>query len=123
MIGMFSTASIYNIDVEIKSSLASTSLHGTAASINQHHRDGSLGISREVFPLDDSGTKLQELPNWYTDVISFHLPKDIIVPELIKSNPLVITSDKICMDQAWLNNKSNSSWALFHSKVETLKIP
>ena len=123
MIGMFPTASIDNINAEIKSSLASTSLHGTAAPINQHHQDGSLGISREVFPLDDSGTKLQEPPNWYTDVIPFHLQNDITVPELIKSNPLVITSDKLCMDQLWLNNESNSSWVLFHSQVETLKMP
>ena len=77
---MFSTVSIDNIDVEIKSSLASTSLHVPAASFNQHHRDGSLGISREVFPSDDTGTKLQELPNCYTDVIPFYLPNDIIVP-------------------------------------------
>ena len=71
-----------------------------------------------MLPVDDSGTKLQELPNWYTDVIPFHLPNDIIVP-----NPPVITSDKLCMDQLWLNNKSNSSWALFHSQDETLKLP
>ena len=123
MIGMFFTASIHNIDVEIKSSLASTSLHDTAASINQHPPYGSLGITREVLPLGDSRSKLQELSNWYTDVIPFHLPNDIIVPELIKSNPPVITSDKLCMGHLWLNNKSNSSWALFHSQVETLKLP
>ena len=97
MIGMFFTASIHNIDVEIKLSLASTSLHGTAASINQHPPYGSLGITREVLPLGDSRSKLQELPNWYTDIIPFYLPNDIIVPELIKSNPPVITSDKLCM--------------------------
>ena len=83
MIGMFSTASIDNIDIEINLSLASTSLHGTDAFINQHPQDGSLGISREVLLLDDSGTKLQELPNWYTDVIPFHLPNNIIAPELM----------------------------------------
>ena len=76
-----------------------------------------------MLPLDDSGNKLQELPNWYTDVIPFHLPNDIIVPELIKSNPPAITSDKLCMDQLWLINKSNSSWALFPSQVETSKLP
>ena len=83
MIGMLSTASIDNIDIEINLSLASTSLHGTVAFINQHPQDGSLGISREVLLLDDSGTKLQELPNWYTDVIPFHLPNNIIAPELM----------------------------------------
>ena len=96
---MFSTASIDNIDIEIKSLLASIFLHGTAASINHHPQDGSLGISREVLPLDDSGTKLQELPDCYTDVIPFHLLNDIIVPELMKSNPPMIRSDKLCMDQ------------------------
>ena len=69
-------------------------------------------------PLDESGTKLQELPNWYTDIVPFHLPNDIIVP-----NPPVITSDELCMDQLWLNDKSNSSWVLFHSQDETLKLP
>ena len=34
--GVFSTSSVDNIDVEIQSSLSTTSLHGTAASINQH---------------------------------------------------------------------------------------
>ena len=48
MIGMFSTGSVDNIDIEIKSLLASTSLHGTVASINQHPRDGSLGKLRSV---------------------------------------------------------------------------
>ena len=48
MIGMFSTGSVDNIDIVIKSSLASTSLHGTVASINQHPRDGSLGKPRSV---------------------------------------------------------------------------
>ena len=123
MIGMFSTESIDNIDVEIKPSLASTSLHGAAAFINQHPRDGSLEICREVLPLDDSDTKLQELPNWYTFVIPFHLSNDIIILELIKSNPPMITSDKLCMDQLWINNESNSSWALFHSQVDTLELP
>ena len=78
---------------------------------------GVLG-SREVSPLDESGTKLQELPNWYTDIVPFHLRNDIIVP-----NPPVITSDELCMDQLWLNDKSNSSWVLFHSQDETLKLP
>ena len=35
-LGVFSTASAHNIDVEIQSSLSTTSLHGAAASINQH---------------------------------------------------------------------------------------
>ena len=35
-LGVFSTASVHNIDVDIQSSLSTPSLDGTAASINQH---------------------------------------------------------------------------------------
>ena len=38
-LGVFSTASVDNIDAEIQSSLSTTSLHGTAAPINQHRTE------------------------------------------------------------------------------------
>ena len=51
---LFSTASINNIDLEIKPSLATTFLHGTAASINQHPTYCHLGADRQVLPLSDT---------------------------------------------------------------------
>ena len=44
--GLFSTASVDNIDVATKSSSAVTSLHGTAASINQHMSSENQGQVR-----------------------------------------------------------------------------
>ena len=75
-VGLFSTASIDNIDLEIKSSLVTTSIHGTAASINQHSTDCHLGTDREVLPLSDSRKELQDLPQWYTVVVPFQSPND-----------------------------------------------
>ena len=49
---VFSTASVDNIDVNIQSSLSTTSLHGTSASINQHRTRNCEGQSREHFSLN-----------------------------------------------------------------------
>ena len=46
--GLFSTASIDNIDIHPKSSTARTSLHGTAASIDQHLASDNVGKFRNV---------------------------------------------------------------------------
>ena len=46
-LGVFSTASGHNIDVEIQSSLSTTSLHGAAASINQHSTEHNQGQPSE----------------------------------------------------------------------------
>ena len=46
--GLFSTASIDNIDIHPKSSTARTSLHGTATSINQHLASDNVGQFRNI---------------------------------------------------------------------------
>ena len=51
-LGVFSTASVDNIDVERQSSLSTTSLHGTAASINQHPTEHNQGQPREKIMLN-----------------------------------------------------------------------
>ena len=53
--GLFCTASVDNIDVSTKSSTALTSLHGTAASINQHPKIGNLGMSRVITTVNALG--------------------------------------------------------------------
>ena len=72
--GLFSTASVHNIDVATKSFSAVTSLHGTAASINQHmssENQGQLRILPGTLPTD---VKLKHLPKLYTEVLPTHLP-------------------------------------------------
>ena len=62
-LGVFSTASVDNIDAEIQSSLSTTSLHGTAASINQHPTEHNQGQPREKIMLNQNVLKLRRLPD------------------------------------------------------------
>ena len=78
-LGVFSTASADNIDVEIQSSLSATSLHGTAASINQHPIEHNQGQPKEKIMLNQNLLKLRRLPDWYTEIKPFHLPNDVSI--------------------------------------------
>lgn len=125
---MISTASIDNINLEIKSSLTTTLLNGTAASINQQPTDCHLGTYWEVLSLIDSSKKLQDLSQWYTDVAPFYLLNEITVLLLAPSvlaptAPPIVTSGTVSMYQLWLDNQNSSSWALLHSQVKILKLP
>ena len=71
--GLFSTASVDNIDIETKSSTAFTSLHGTAASVNQHLSENFIGVSRKPMTFSNMKT-LKKLPLFYTDVSPAYLP-------------------------------------------------
>ena len=51
-LGVFSTGSEENIDVDIQSSMSTTSLHGTVVSINQHPTRNNEGQSRECISLN-----------------------------------------------------------------------
>ena len=84
---VFSTASAGNIDVDIQSSLSTTSLHGIAASINQHPTRNNEGQSRERISLDQSVSKLNRLPDWYTELLPYHSPNDTPVPVCTLSRP------------------------------------
>ena len=70
-LGVFSTASVDNIDVEIQSSLSTTSLHGTAASINQHPTEHNQGQPREKIMLNQNVLKLRQLPDWNIEINRF----------------------------------------------------
>ena len=71
--GLFSTASVDNIDIETKSSTAFTSLHGTAASVNQHLSENFIGVSRK--PMTFSNMKTFRLHTFHLYVIFLHLMK------------------------------------------------
>ena len=51
-LGVFSTGSEENIDVDIQSSMSTTSLHGTVVSINQHPTRNNERQSRECVSLN-----------------------------------------------------------------------
>ena len=63
--------------------MSTISLHGTAASINQHparNNEGHEGHSREHASLNESVSELKWLPDWYIEVSPYHLPNDTPVP-------------------------------------------
>ena len=76
----FSAMSVDNINVDIQSSLSTTSLHGTAASINQHPTRNNEGQTGQRICLNKGVSKLKQLPDWYTEAPSYHLPNDTLVP-------------------------------------------
>ena len=56
----FSTMSVDNINVDIQSSLSTTSLHGTAASINQHPTRNNEGQTGQRICLNKGVSKLKK---------------------------------------------------------------
>ena len=67
---VFTSASLDNIDVQIKSSLSKKSL-------NQHPYQKSQGEEQEQTEINSNENKLQKLPESYFDVLPFHLRNDI----------------------------------------------
>ena len=115
--GVFSTASLNNIDVDTSATLLTTSLHGTAASLNQQPTTLNQAESREKNSSIQRNDKLKNLPTWYTEVKPFHLPNDITM--LTSKKPVSsIRADKntLLEDKKWLQGPSHSSWAVFHFK-------
>ena len=112
----FSTASADNTGVNIQSSLSTTSLLGTAASIDQNPTSNNEGQPRERVSLNQSMSKLKRYPEWYIEVLSYHLPKDTPIP--VCSNPSTIDlleSFVLLEDETWLQDVFSSSWAVFHA--------
>ena len=116
--GIFSTASIDNIDIDTTAALCTTSLHGTAASINQHPTGINQGTPREVPAIQKKKSEsLKDLPTWYTEVSPFHLTNEITTPEFKKPNiPVHAENKEILEDEKWLEDPDQSSWAVYHSK-------
>ena len=113
-LGVFCTASVDNIDVDIKAS--NTSMHGTAASINQHPTVDQEGCARECIKFSANTSKLMHLPDWYTEVPPYHLPNDTSLP--VSKRPSFIEpvqKSVLSRDENWLKDESSKSWSVFHS--------
>ena len=114
--GLFSTASVNNKDIETKSLTAFTSLHGTAASINQHLSENFVGVSRK--PMAFSNMKiLKKLPSFYTDVSPAYLPPICHFPSLDENESLLtLEEDILNEDEKWLKETTNMLWSIFHAE-------
>ena len=75
------TASLSNINVQIKSSLSTTWLHGTAASLNQHPNHQNQDKRREQVEIKIEKVPIRTLPDWYADVPPFHLSNEVALPQ------------------------------------------
>ena len=121
-LGVFSTASVGNIDVEIQSSLSATSLHRTAASINQHPTEHNQGQPREKVMLNQNVLKLRRLPDCYTEIKPFHLPNDVSISHCTKPITSKQVEDTVLIeDEKWLQDTNSSSWAVFHSQSQPIR--
>lgn len=111
--GIFSTAPKDNIDIDTTAALCTTSLNGTAASINQHPTEINQGTQREVPVILKKSESLKELPIWYTEVSPFHLPNEVVTPEFkVPSKPYQYQKDDILDDKIWLEDQDRCSWTL-----------
>ena len=120
-LGVFSTASVDNIDVERQSSLSTTSLHGTAASINQHPTEHNQGQPRKKVMLNQNVLKLRRLPDWYTEIKPFHLPNDVSISHCTKPITSKKVEDTVLIEnEKWLQETNSSSWAVFHSQSQPI---
>ena len=116
-IGLFSTASIDNIDVSTKSSTSFTSLHGTAGSINQHVSNGNEGEAKSIPESLPNDHKLKKLPDWYTEIPPAYMPSDTSIPKSKKPGFIPAVSDvDMLKDKLWLEDPDCPSWAVFHAR-------
>lgn len=117
--GLFCTSAVDNIDINPRSSTAKTSLHGTAASINQHSLIDS-GAERETVDLQPQCTTLKQLPDHYTEIIPLHLPA-LVLPAQDNLYPIeeIPLDADLEEDKIWLDQIDQPSWAVFHARRET----
>ena len=116
-LGVFTTSSLDNLDIEIKSTFSKTSLHGTAASLNQHPNETNSGDSREKIELRGDKAKLKSLPDWYLEISPFHLKDDVAMPKHKDLIPEVTVDERILNeDEQWLQDELMSSWAVHHAR-------
>ena len=113
---LFSTESFDNIDIETKSSTAFTSLHGTAASVNQHLSENVISVSRKPMAFSNMKT-LRKLPSFYTDVSPAYLPPICHFPSFDENGNLPnLEEDILNEDEKWLKETTNMPWSIFHAK-------
>ena len=118
-LGLFTAASHYNINGQIKSSLSNTCLHGTAASLNQQPNHQNQGKHREQVEKQIEKVPLHTLPDWYFDVSPFHLPNEVTLLQN-KDLPTAMKVDESVTieDEGWLKDKSNMLWAVYHARKQ-----
>ena len=105
-LGLFTTASLSNINVQIKSSLSTTWLHGTAASLNQHPNHQNQDKRREQVEIKIEKVPICTLPGWYADVSPSHLSNEVALPQ----NKYLLTAMEVddsvtAEDKGWLKDK------------------
>lgn len=93
--GLFTTAAVDNIDHNPSATTATDCFHGTGISLFQHPTPVNYGIDRnEHFNLEQTSTKLAELPESYTNVHPLVLTKKDVtchkVDGPVKSDGVVI---------------------------------
>ena len=96
---------------------AKASLHGTAASLNQHPKRYSVGLPRKKIELKIDDSRLKDLPDWYLDIQPFHLRDDILLESNTNTIPCVTVDEKILAeDLEWLEDESMTSWGVYHAR-------
>ena len=77
-LGLFTTAALDKINVQIISSLSTKCLHGTSAFSNQHPSHQNQVKRREQVEIQIEKVLLHTFPDWCSDVPSFHLPMRLL---------------------------------------------
>ena len=90
--GLFCTSGLDNLDLNPKSATATGSLHGTAASINQHPVI-DRGIKRTPVPMKAGDVKMKKLPDEYRDISPFHAPE--VCPPTVEGMDDPVVEDSV----------------------------
>ena len=115
---LFCTAAVDNIDVNPKSSTATTSLHGTAASIHQHVQNDNTGLQRDVPAVLSTEKKLKLLPSEYSELAPAYLPKTVQISDYGSLETQAVRPDLqavVSEDELWLQIWEKTSWAESHA--------
>ena len=116
---LFTTAAVDNTDVNPKSSTAFTSLHGTAASLNQHSNEHNRRVERNIPKTLPSDKVLNKLPSSYTKVPLCYLLTSVEMLQGYEPSQSLLFDELqsiIDDDQHWLNDSECASRAVFHAK-------
>ena len=106
-LGLFTTTSLDNIGVQIKSSLSTTCLHGIEASLDQHPNYQNQGKRKEQVEIQIEKELLHTLPDCYSDVPPFHLPNEAALPQNKDlTTAMEVDESVMAEDEGWLKDKS-----------------
>ena len=124
-LNLFTTAAIDNLDINTTSATATSSFHGTAASLNQHVRNEQTGQERTLPKFLETDGKLKQLPQFYDDIKPLYLPDNVPIVSGANLTTNSEESDNLSAqfekEKMWLDHvaqskdKSAISWAAYHS--------